>query len=174
MNRYFILLLGVAGWMAVGCAPYRFGTSSLYPRDVRTVFVPIFESESFRRHMGERLTEAVIKEIESKTDYKVVGDASADSVLVGKIVQDRKRVLVENRNDDVRDVETSLYVQVTWTKRNGDVLVDQRIIPLDPASLAVLGNSAVVPESGQSIATGHQTAIRRIAQQIVGLMEAPW
>jgi hypothetical protein len=160
--------------MAIGCAPYRFGTASLYPRDVQTVHVPIFESESFRRHLGERLTEAVIKEIESKTDYKVVGDPGADSVLVGKIVQDRKRVLVENRFDDIRDVETSLFVQVTWTKRNGDVLVDHRIVSLDPASLAVLGTSSVVPESGQSIATGHQTAIRRIAQQIVGLMEAPW
>ena len=141
---------------------------------MRTVYVPIFESESFRRHMGERLTEAVIKEIEAKSDYKVVGDSTADSTLVGKIVEDRKRVLVENRFDDVRDVETSLYVQVTWMKRNGDVLVDGRVIPLDAASLAVLGSAPVVPESGQSIATGHQTAIRRIAHQIVGLMEAPW
>ena len=160
--------------VAAGCASYRVGASSLYPRDVRTVYVPIFESESFRRHLGERLTEAVIKEIEDTSDYKVVGDANADSTLVGKIVEDRKRVLVENTFDDVRDVETSIYVQVTWMKRNGDVLVDSRVIPLDPASLAVLGSSAVVPESGQSIATGHQTAIRRIAHQIVGLMEAPW
>ena len=32
----------------------------------------------------------------------------------------------------------------------------------------------LVPEMGQSSATAQQVAIDRLAEQIVGLMEAPW
>jgi hypothetical protein len=46
----------------------------------------MFESTSFRRNLGERLTEAVVKR--SKTEpYKVVSDPNADSVLTGRIVR---------------------------------------------------------------------------------------
>src|SRR6266481_1806454 len=75
-----------------GCAGYRFGAASLYPPDIQTVYVPVFESNSFRRNLGEWLTEAVCKEIELKTPYKVVGTPNADSVLTGKITSDTKRV----------------------------------------------------------------------------------
>jgi hypothetical protein len=49
-----LLLLVIAG-----CAPlnmYQFGTRSLYPADIQTVYVPIFESDSFRRFLGEQLS----------------------------------------------------------------------------------------------------------------------
>lgn len=174
MMRLTGLLAALSLCVLTGCGLYRFGAASLYPLDVKTVHVPVFESESFRRNLGERLTEAVIKEIESKTPYKVVGDANADSTLVGRIVEDRKRVTVENRNDDVREAETSLIVQVTWTKRDGALLAQNNLLRIDPVTLGVLGSSALVPEVGQSVTTAQQTAIRRIAQQVVGLMEAPW
>jgi hypothetical protein len=158
-----------------GCAPYRIGTDSLYPADVATVNVPIFESDSFRRNLGERLTEAVCKQIEDETPYKVVRSGTSDSTLTGRIIHDRKRVLIENRNDDVREVETSLYVQVTWTKRDGTLIAQNAMIPVDPGlTIDVLGLSSVAPETGQSITTGHQKAIDRLAAQIVGMMEAPW
>lgn len=160
---------------ASGCARYQIGADTLYPADVATVHVPIFESDSFRRNLGERLTEAVCKRIEAESNYKVVRSGVADSTLAGRIIHDRKRVLIENRNDDVREVETSLYVQVTWTKRDGTLIAQNAMIPVDPAlAVDVLGLSSVVPETGQSIATGHQKAIDRLAAQIVGMMEAPW
>jgi hypothetical protein len=72
-------------------------------------------------------------------------------------------------------VEASLYVQVTWTKRDGTLIASNAMIPVEPGlTVDVLGLSSVVPETGQSIATGHQKAIDRLAAQIVGLMEAPW
>jgi hypothetical protein len=176
MKLYIPITVAVAvATIISGCAPYRVGTQSLYPADVATVHVPIFESDSFRRNLGERLTEAVAKQIEDETPYKVVRSGTADSTLTGRIIHDRKRVLIENRNDDVREVETSLYVQVTWTKRDGTLIAQNAMIPVDPAmTIDVLGLSSVVPETGQSITTGHQKAIDRLAAQIVGMMEAPW
>ena len=44
-------LLGAGCAVAVGgCAGYRFGAASLYPPDIQTVYVPMFESNSFRRN----------------------------------------------------------------------------------------------------------------------------
>ena len=44
----------------------------------------------------EAFTEAVAKETENKTPYKVVGTPQADSVLSGKITTDTKRVIIED------------------------------------------------------------------------------
>ena len=88
---------------ADGCAAYRFGAASLYPPDIQTVYVPVFESNSFRRNLSEWLTEAVCKEIELKTPYKVVGTPQADSVLTGKLTSDTKRVIVEDQYDMPRE-----------------------------------------------------------------------
>ena len=103
-----------------GCAGYQIGNQSLYPTDIQTVYVPMFESNSFRRNLGERLTEAVIKEIELKTPYKVVATPDADSVLTGRSSSETKRVVAENRYDDPRQIEVSMQVQVSWIDRQGN------------------------------------------------------
>ena len=68
-----------------GCAGYQIGNQTLYPAHISTVYVPVIESASFRRNLAEWLTEAVVKEIELKTPYKVVGSPSADSILSGRL-----------------------------------------------------------------------------------------
>src|SRR5688500_10305880 len=73
-----------------GCAGYQVGQRSLYRPDIRTVYVPVVQSNSFRRYLGERLTEAIVKEIELKTPYKVVDSDAADSVLTVKLVSESK------------------------------------------------------------------------------------
>lgn len=157
-----------------GCAGYQVGNWSLYPGDVYTVYVPMFESTSFRRNLGERLTEAVMKEIELKTPYKVVGNSSADSILSGRIVGETKRVVAENRFDDPRQLEVDLQVEVSWLDRHGAELREAATIPLPPELTMVAGSAGLVPEVGQSVATAHQQAIGRLAEQIVALMEMPW
>jgi hypothetical protein len=157
-----------------GCVGYRIGAESLYPCNIQTVYVPVFESDSFRRYLGERLTEAVIKEIELKTPYKVTGDSSADSLLSGRITHDTKRVMVLNKFHDPRETEVSLQVQVRWLDRQSNLIREASPIPL-PNELATIRESALlVPEVGQSVATAQQQAIHRLAEQIVSMMEAPW
>ena len=158
-----------------GCASYHMGVRSLYAPDVATVFVPMFESASFRRELGERLTEAVIKEIELKTPYKAVGSADgADSVLSGRIVRDSKAVLVENGNDEARQVEFGLVVEVSWVNRRGDLIRDPRALPLPPPVLALQETASLVPEAGQTMVTAQQESIDELATRIVEMMEIPW
>jgi hypothetical protein len=157
-----------------GCAGYQIGNQSLYPLEIRTVYVPVFESTSFRRNLGERLTEAVAKEIETSTPYKVVGNPDADSVLSGRIVSETKRVLVPSLSGDAREIQVAMRMEVTWIDRKGRSLRDTQYIPLPEEIADVAGTGDVVPEVGQSITTAQQQAIARMAEQIVGLMEKPW
>jgi hypothetical protein len=157
-----------------GCAGYRFGAASLYPPDIQTVYEPVFESNSFRRNLSEWLTEAVIKEIELKTPYKVVGTPQADSVLIGKLTSDTKRVIVEDAFDQPREVEVGMAVEVRWVNRKGD-LVNQSSSVVVPQDLVVLSSSGMlVTEYGQSVSTAQLESIGRLATQIVSLMEMPW
>ena len=169
LRGFFLLLLFFCGY-----AGYQIGNQSLYPLEIRTVYVPVFESNSFRRNLGERLTEAVAKEVENKTPYKVVSNPNADSVLSGRIVSETKRVLVPSLTGDAREIQVGMRVEVSWIDRKGRLLRQADPIPC-PAEIAdVSGTGNVVPEVGQSIATAQQQAICRMAEQIVGLMEKPW
>ncbi len=160
---------------AAGCASYHIGNDSLYPKDIHTVYVPIFESSSFRPDLGERLTEAVVKRIEEVTPLKVVNTAGdADSVLIGQIVRDVKHVLFQNNFNDPREIQAELQVRVHWEDRHGNTLRNCPPVPVPPEIIAVTGTANLVPEVGQSYATSSQQAIQSLAAQIVGLMEAPW
>jgi len=157
-----------------GCAGYQLGQRSLYRPDIRTVHIPVAQSDSYRRYLGERLTEAVVKEVELRTPYKVVASDTADSVLSIRLVSDSKRVINNNRFNEPRDIETDFFVQASWIDRRGDLIMSHEDVPAAPL-LVNLGQQAnFVPEGGQSLITAQQEAIQKLAQQIVGQMELAW
>jgi hypothetical protein len=161
-------------FVLTGCAGYQIGQRALYRPDIRTVHVPMAQSDSYRRYLGERLTEAVVKEIELRTPYKVVDADAADSVLNVRLVSDSKRVLANNRFSEPRDIETDFFVQTSWADRRGDLIMNNENVPAAPL-LVNLGQQAnFVPEGGQSLVTAQQEAIQKLAQQIVGQMEMAW
>ena len=174
-TRRTILALMLFGLAAPsGCAGYRMGAAAQFPADIQTVYVPVFESDSYRRGLAERLTEIVIKEIEARTPYKVVSSPDADSILTGKIVNDTKRVVVEDRYDQPRLTQMNFIVRVGWVDRKGDLVSQAGEVPV-PAQLVELSQgSELIPEFGQSTATQQQEALMRMGRQIVGLMENPW
>lgn len=151
----------VAVLLHSGCATYHVGPAGLYRNDIRTVYVPMFESDILRQGMAEWLTEAVAKQIEMQTPFKVVGDPAADSVLTGRILENRKQVLIESPNDDARELGYSMVLVVSWYARNGELLMQRRI---------AMGDH-FFPESGQSLTTAQQETIKQLAQQIAGAME---
>jgi hypothetical protein len=164
-----ICLLALAG-----CVGYQVGAGSLYAPDVTTVYVPMIDSDSYRRDLGERLTEAVVKEIELKTPYKVVSTPDADSILSARLLTDTRRTLIENAFDDPRLSETELRAEVTWLNRRRLPIMPMQAIPVPANLIEISQTSTLIPEAGESVATSQQQAIERLAQQIVSTMEAPW
>lgn len=168
-----LLLLG-----ASGCAGYRAGAASLYAPDVATVYVPMVESLSFRRDLGERLTEALVKEIELRTNYKVVGTPNADSILEVKLVSERRNAQAEDQFDNPRVFAGVLMAEATWLNRRRLPLGPPQALPvpavLTTGAIGVSQTTPLIPESGQTVASQQQLAIARLAEQIVGTMEEPW
>ncbi len=142
--------------------------------DVRTVHVPIFENDSYRRGIELQLTEAVQKRIQDRTPYRLAKADYADTILTGRILSVDKRVENQTRFDDPRELELSLVVEVRWEdRRTGQVLAERRI-PLEKQSSEVIAQSSFAPETGQSLATATKDVTDQLAQQIVNLLETPW
>lgn len=150
-----------------GCAGYHMGNQFLYRNDIRSVHVAIFETDSYRRFLGQRLTEAVVKQIESQTPMTIADPRLADSFVQGRILRDTKRVLSETRDDDPRAMQYGWQLEVTWVDRAGVPLMQRQVLRIDE-------DIDFIPEGGQSLATAELEMVERLARQIVGQMEIAW
>lgn len=162
--------LGLASLLLFAGCGYTVGNG--FNPDVKTVSVPIFENDTFRRGIEVQLTEAVQKEIQKRTPYRLAKGLNADTRLTGRIVQTRKDVLGENNFDDSRELQLSLMIVTKWENlRTGEVLAQQEI-PLSPTAIPLTTQAEFAPEVGQSLATGTQDALDQLARRIVNMMEA--
>jgi hypothetical protein len=174
-----------------------------YDESIRTVYVPIFGNRVIQtgplRGLEFRLTEDVIREIEAKTPYKTTSNREqADTELIGTITAISKNILNRNQLNEVREYELVLNVELYWRdlrpEANGALLsgkqsrdevlpkppmFDPNLPPPEPVRppikvVTVLASGRVVPELGESTASGLTAATRRMATQIVQAMEKPW
>ena len=157
-----------------GCAGYQYGSAALFPTGIRTVHVPVVRNDTFRHDLGPRLTEALVREIERRSNFKVSSDPNSDSTLRCRISSETKRVLTETENDDPRALDAAINVRASWTNRSGQLLMQNSVVPLDDAAISFGQNARFVPEAGQSIATATQQAIDNLASRIVSQMEMRW
>jgi hypothetical protein len=159
-----------------GCATlgYQVGSRSIFGHDIRTIYVPIVETDPTRRHLAERLTEAIGKRIEERTPYKVVGRPSADSVLECRIVQNDKRVSLVDSFNDPRQISGDLTLEVRWRDRRNQDIRQFEPLAWNEGGMQVTASDSMVAEFGHSLLTSEQNQIDRIADQIVGMMELPW
>ena len=157
--------------LIVGCAGYRFGNRTLYRNDIRTIHVPVVRSDSFRPELGVLITEAIQKEIERRTPYKLSDFATSDSVLNCRITADSKRVTAETPTDESRLLQSVMSVEVQWVDRRNVPLIETRFLPNGETTFYFADNENFVPEAGQSIATANQRLVERLANHIVDQME---
>jgi hypothetical protein len=172
--RLLLFLLSVP--LLVGCIGlgYQAGSPFLFGQDVKTVYVPLFEADPTRRHLAERLTEAVCKRIEARSPYKVIGRPGADSVLEGRIVQKSQNVSLVDENNDPRQKSGTLTIEVKWRDRRSQDLRQFDLISWNDGAGQASATNYMVAEFGQSQLTSEQKQIDMLADQIVGMMETPW
>ena len=171
-------LFGLAPLLAIafsGCAGYQMGNQSLFPNDIHTIYVPMFQSDSFRPDLDKRLTEAVVKQIEEVTPYKVVSNPSqADSILSGIILADDKRVVTFNNYDDPQQLVNTMSIQVSLIDRRRGEVVLCEYVNMPEMMTNLSASTQMVPIRGQSDTTSQQIVIEQTAQHIVSLMESHW
>ena len=105
----------VAGWalMMTGCGYHQVGAATHIPVNVRTLGVPIFVSKVQAYNTETAFTQAVVRELNTRTNYRVVTGADADhadAVLKGTIVTETVAPLTY---DSSSGVTSSYLVSIT-------------------------------------------------------------
>ncbi len=140
-----------------------------FDKSVRTVFVPILKTQSFRRELNLNLTEMIQKEIMHRTPYKVVGrPEDADTVLDGSINFADKNIIVESPFNLPRQLNATIAVKVKWTHNPPTEAEKNR------QDTIIMETVNFVPEVGETALTAFYGVNQRLAAQIVDMMEQPW
>lgn len=73
--------------LTTSCGYHTAGNSVRLPSDLHTIYVPGILNSSPAYRVGQVLTEAVIKELRERTNYRIVtvNDGNVDATLTGKI-----------------------------------------------------------------------------------------
>lgn len=141
-----------------------------FDESIRTVYVPIFRSHSFRDDINIRLQEELVKEIEDRTTYRVVDDPErADTILSGTVLYTTKYTSVVNPNNYPRQLFAELTVEVSWEDLRTPSDPDK-----PPPTVRFSETVPFFPEPGETAFLAYQEAIRRAAVDIVNMMEEPW
>ena len=162
-----ILYLSIAGAFLTGLSGCGAGYSnkSLFPDDVQTIYVEMFESQSFWRGVEYRFTDALTKRIEADTPYKIVfTQDKADSVVTGQIVSvNRSAITSERQTGRALEKEATLEAIVSWKNlRTGKLLINNETV-------SASASYSEWQEQGFDYATG--IAANNLARKIVELME---
>ena len=169
MIRLALVLLALLTGGCAGGKILGYSSASIYPTDVRTVALPIFENTTFDRGIEFELTDALIKEIESRTPYKVTAEDRADSILTGVI----RRVDLEQLSKSPltglsEEVILSVTIDFEWRDlRSNRLLVERR---------SFSGSGLFVPSrpTGEPIELGRFAAVQELARDIVSELQAEW
>jgi hypothetical protein len=156
------------------CAGCGYNIGAPFSQEVRSVAVSIPKSDSNRRFLENQIAEAVQKQIQMRTHFRIAHEDEADTSLVLHFRQLQKGVLGMTENSDARELQINLRVTAEWVdRRSGEVLRQEGFdLPRMPRQL--LSQAEYAPEVGQSLATAESEAVNRLARSIVNMMETPW
>ena len=161
-----LAVLACAVMSLAGCG---YGHKELYDESVHTIAVPIFENKTFYREVEFRLTEALAKEIEQRTPYKVVKSGSADTELKGKVLQVEKRLISREFKTGVpQEIEVVVVAEFEWKdlrtgqikRKRGRIEGTGQYVPTRPAS--------------EPFEVARHQAVEVLAREIVSAMRADW
>lgn len=162
----------LAAWSFVivivfGCTGCGYSAGGPYRRDIRTVYVEMFENKDFRRELEFKLTEAIKKRIATDTPFRVVAKEKADTILKGEILEERQAAFAPDfRSRQPREKQLTLAVRVEWQHVRTGELLEKPV---------VLQAADYLPPTGETEAFAQERAIDRLAQRIVAqLYDEDW
>jgi len=146
-----------------------YSSSSLYPQQYQSVAVPIFQNTTMTRDMEFMLTDALVKEIQVRSPYRVVDKQVADTLLTGTITSVDLRTLSQSQTTGLdNEVLVRVVVDFEWlNQRSGNRIVGRRNF----SSSAVFIPSR---PSSEPIEMGQFAVVQQLASDIVDQMQASW
>lgn len=160
MRRFLVFILII---VLSGCG---YSTRSLLRQDVESIYIPIFDNDTFRRGLEFKLTKSVKDEILFRTKIKIVDREDADAVLYGKIADVKERVISENIADDIVEGSITLFLDIK--------LVDARTGRNIMEKKGLQWKTEYIGRREEAVSTAENEAFVDIAERIVNLMEEEW
>lgn len=143
-----------------------YSSKSLLRSNVRSIYIPVFDNNTFRRGFEFDLTKAVQDQILLRTGLHIIDKDDADSILFGKITSVDENVLIEDRRDNIVESRASISIEIRWVdKRTGRTILERKNIRR-PAEFIV--------RRSETLSSASDEAFVRVAQGIVEAMEEDW
>lgn len=161
--RAFIM---AAVFVAAGCG---YNAKELFPAEYQTVAVPMFENKTFYRGIEMDLSEALVKEIEARTPYKVVQRGGAGTELTGTITAVEQDLVSRRASGGLpQEVEVIVVVDFAWKDlRTGQPIRDRQ-------GFEAVGRYVPARPVGQPYEVAQHAAVEQLAEDIVSVMQAEW
>ena len=145
-----------------------YSNESLFPEEVRSVYVEMFDSRSFRRGVEYELSDALAKRIEAETPYKIISSRDrADTIISGQILSiGESWVSSEREVGRALEKEVEVRAVVNWKNlKTGELLIDNQ---------SVSASASYSEWQNQSFRYASTLAANNLARRIVELMEKEW
>jgi hypothetical protein len=149
-----------------GCSGYSQGW--LFPEGVQSVYVEMFDSRDFRRDYEYTLTDAICKQIEVQTPYKLIADKDrAQTMLYGYISSMGNDILATDRHSG-KPIEQEAVVRVVFSWKDlatGKMYAD---------NVEVIGASSYSEFEGQDYRYAGEAAVNDAAKKVLQAMQTKW
>ena len=145
-----------------------YSNEPLFPEEVDSVCLEMFDNHSFRRGVEYELSDALAKRIEAETPYKIISSRDrADTVITGQIISIGESVLSSERETGrALEKEVELTAVVNWKNlKTGELLIDNK---------SVSASASYSQWQNQGFSYASALAANKLAQRIVELMEKQW
>lgn len=153
----------------VSCNEFNgYSSEPLFNDEITSVYVEVFGNRTFERGVEYELTDALAKQIEAKTPYKIVSSRDrADTVISGYIgTVGKSSLTAERETGRSLENEIALNAVVNWKDlSSGKLLIDNKQVS------AAASYSEWQMQGSQY---GSALAANKLAKRIVELMENPW
>jgi len=145
-----------------------YSNESLFPEDISSVCVEMFENQSFWRDVEYELTDALAKRIEAQSPYKIISSTDrADTVISGQIVSiDEAALSTERQTGRALEKQVELTAVVNWKNlKTGQLLIENQ---------SVSASASYSQWQNQGFRYGASLVANKLAVKIVELMEKKW
>jgi hypothetical protein len=124
-TRGLAALALAASFVCVSCGYHEVGHANALPPTIRTIAIPSFGSHSQTFRIEQLLTDAVIREFDTRTQFKVIHDThqDADAILKGTVLSATAAPLAyDAQTGRAVSALVTVSVQVTLTDSKGKVV----------------------------------------------------
>ena len=157
--------------LLTGCGYHTLGSATHLPRGVETLAVPIFATRAQSFHTEMAFTQAVVRELHTRTRYRILnGDgANADAILRGTILSQTVAPLTyDSASGQTSSYLLTVTVKIVLTAHDGRVLYENDAVAYRSQYQSTQDLSGFIQEDApavQRLANGFaQTAVSDVLE----------